>query len=86
MAMSEPIYSFLKWDFACIHSGCRQERSVALPSLLSVLSLLHAQWAGGTVAHSRPHKKASIHSTYNFSTWMFAGGGVVNVGFSQKEI
>lgn len=60
------------------------ERSFALPSLLSVLSLLHAQWAGGTVAHSRPHKKASIHSSYNFSTGMFVEG--VAVGFSQNEI
>lgn len=60
------------------------EISFALPSLLSMLSLLHTQWAAGTVAHSRPHKKASRHSSYNSSTGMFVGG--VDVGFSQNEI
>lgn len=64
----------------------KQERSFRkkLCPAFSVLSLRHAQWAGGTVAHSRPHKKASIHSSYNFSTGMFVWG--VAVGFSQNEI
>lgn len=89
VALSESIYSFLKYFFLYPLQGVGKkvplERSFALPSLLSMLSLLHTQWAAGTVvAHSRLHKKAYIHSFYYFSTRMFVW--TVDVGFSQNEI